>query len=135
MRLPVCRLVTVTCGAAAVCVFAVGCSGAKSGVAPEVTATSANSTWPPLLTSIPTATTARAPDYTHLLLKGAEVGAPGAAYPDVAPNRDPKGVGGAEVLMVNDDQARAIGITVVVLADIIAARSQLPKAKPTLRRS
>lgn len=81
---------------------------------------------------MPTAAADTAEDYTRLLLESSEINVAGDTYAAPAPTRDPDGVKGAEVLMINRDQSRALGITVVVLADAAAAQAGLTQAKASL---
>jgi hypothetical protein len=111
-----------------------GCAAGRPDLAPDTTPlATANSLELPFVTSSPTTSSPTStPDYTPLILKSDEIGAPDATYSGPAPTRDPKGVAGAEVLFTSSDQTRAIGITVVVLSDPAAAGDGLPLAEANL---
>lgn len=86
------------------------------------------------LPTLPTTTSANpAPtDYTPLLLQAAEVNQAGDDYASPPPIRDPDGVKGAEVLMTNADQSRALGITIVLPPDPASVPDELRKAQSDL---
>jgi hypothetical protein len=71
-------------------------------------------------------------DYTPLLLEGGDIYVPGDSYAAPPPIQNPDGIQGAEELMVNGDQTRAIGITIVVVADVATAADEVVKAQQNL---
>jgi len=94
------------------------------GVAPATTST--------------TTTTTKAPkpvDYARLLIQGPDVSIPTDAYTAQAPIVDPDGRPGAEVLLVNQDQTRAISVLVVGLPDAASAPAAQAEATANLTKS
>lgn len=119
------RLTTVLLGVAAVVLIA-GCSGTASE--PVSTAPYSPADYAPTSASAP----AESVDYTPLLLQSSDIYAPGDSYVAPPPIRDPDGSRGAEELMVNGDQTRAIGITIIVVADDATAMAESAKALANL---
>jgi hypothetical protein len=120
------RRVTAVLLGAAVVVLLAGCGGAAKE--PVSTAPFSPADYAPTSTSAP----AKAVDYTPLLLQGSDIYAPGDIYVAPPPIRDPHGSRGAEELMVNGDQTRAIGITIIVVADDVTAMAESAKALANL---
>lgn len=129
-----CRItLSVALTAASAGLLVAGCQGSDAILPPISTAgASTAASGPPLQVPMPTAAADTAEDYTRLLLESSEINVAGDTYAAPAPTRDPDGVKGAEVLMINRDQSRALGITVVVLADAAAAQAGLTQAKASL---
>ncbi|MBV8964710.1 MAG: hypothetical protein JO191_00895, partial [Mycobacteriaceae bacterium] len=113
--------------------FAAGChapaslQGAPVPGAPAVTPGGSPSGSP--------AATPRTVDYTHLLITPRDILAPDDSYVAAPTQPNPAGTQGAEVLLTNQDQTRAIGDSIVILPDAAAAPSALQQATAALRRS
>jgi hypothetical protein len=71
-------------------------------------------------------------DYTRLLITPRDIQAAGDSYTAQGPVVNPDGNQGAEVLLVNQDQTRAVGVMIVALADPPAAAGALRNAPASL---
>ena len=89
---------------------------------------------------VPGSTTTTAPphpaaspaDYARLLITPQDIDVPGDGYTAQAPVVNPNGNQGAEVLLVNHDQTRAVGVMIVALADPPTAAGALRNAPASL---
>ena len=114
--------------AAAVMVLTAGCVGTDPVLTP-LSLPSAGSTT--IKTTTSTAD-AQSTDYTRLLLETRDVYVPDDAFTAPPPLRNPDGIEGAEELMTNGDQTRAVGITIVIEADAEPALREVPIARGKL---
>jgi len=108
-----------------------GCGGPNAVLEP-MSIPGGTETTPSTTPATTSPTAAALVDYTPLLLAPGDVYVPGDGYSAPPPIRDPDGVHGAEELMTNADQTRAIGITIVVLPDDPTAAAELTRAQQTL---
>jgi hypothetical protein len=86
-------------------------------------------------TTAPTSPSAQRSDYTDLLIKASDIQAPGEGYTPQPPVANPNGSQGAQILFTNQDQTRAIGVSLVVMNDAAAAPSALQQARAALATS
>ncbi|WP_167105002.1 hypothetical protein [Mycobacterium sp. DL592] len=86
-------------------------------------------------TSTPTTARAQPQDYSRLLLEGRDISSAEDTYTaqPTGPNQDPKT--GAEVLLVNQDQTKAVNILIAELPDPAAAPSALQEAQANLPKT
>ncbi|NTY60129.1 hypothetical protein [Mycolicibacterium sphagni] len=95
----------------------------------------------PALPGVPTSTTtttkpAAAPvDYTRLLLQARDISVTGDAYLAQPATPNPDSRPGAEVLIVNQEQTKAVSILVVALDSPAAGPSALAEAQASLTKS
>jgi hypothetical protein len=96
----------------------------------------------PLTTSTTTkstpSSTAAAPqglDYTRLLLQARDISTVDDPYTDQPVTSNPDGRPGAEVLLVNQDQTKAVSILLAGLPDAAAAPAALQEAQANLAKS
>ncbi|BBY65479.1 hypothetical protein [Mycolicibacterium helvum] len=96
----------------------------------------------PALPGVSTTTTttstkpAAAPiDYTRLLLQAGDISATGDAYVAQPPTANPDTRPGAEVLIVNQEQTKAVSILIVALDSPAAGPSALAEAQASLAKS
>jgi hypothetical protein len=131
------RLAKATAAALALSAAAIGAAGCNSN-SPSPSSASA-----PLPGAAPAGTTTASPtsaaprpvDYTRLLIKPQDILAPDDNYGAQQPNLNPNGTQGAEVLLTNRDQTRAIGDTIVMLPAAEAAPSAMQQAIASLGNS
>lgn len=92
---------------------------------------------PIVTTPTTTSTTAKpAPvDYTRLLLQARDISGTGDTYIEQPPTPNPDSRPGAEVLLVNQEQTKAVSILVVGLDSPAAAPSALAEAQASLAKS
>jgi hypothetical protein len=83
----------------------------------------------------PTSAAPQPADYTRLLIKPHDILAPGDSYAAQQPDLNPNGTQGAQVLLTNHDQTRAIGDSIVVLPAAAAAPSAMQAAIASLGTS
>ncbi|MGY4711431.1 hypothetical protein ACXDF8_18025 [Mycolicibacterium sp. CBM1] len=74
-------------------------------------------------------------DYTRLLLKARDISGTGDTYVDQPPTANPDTRPGAEVLLVNEDQTKAVSILLIALDNPAAAPSALAEAQASLTKS
>ena len=134
------RDLTIRCGAAlaiaAVALTATSCD-ATSGITPDKPAASI-----PALPGAPTSATTKSTqasqkstnqiDFTKLLLEGRDISATSDTFSGPAPTANPNGQPGAEVLLVNQQQTKAVNILLVGLGSPDAAPSALAEAQNNL---
>jgi hypothetical protein len=112
-----------------------GCNGAPSSpTAPLPGVASSSSASSPSSTSTAVAS-AQPIDYTRLLIKASDILAPDDSYTAQPATLNPNGTQGAQVLFVNHDQTRAIGVSLVILSDAAAASSTLQAFHASLATS
>lgn len=90
--------------------------------------------------SSPTTTTTTKPaaatvDYTRLLLLARDISVTGDAYIAEPATANPDSRPGAEVLIVNEEQTKAVSILIVALDDPAAGPSALAEAQASLAKS
>ena len=113
--------------AAVLAVASAGCGGANPVLSPLSLPAATTST-----TTTTSVAPVAAPDYTQLLLQPSDVYVPGDGFTAPPPLRDPDGIEGAEELMTNGDQTRAVGITIVMESDAQTALREVPIARDKL---
>jgi hypothetical protein len=79
--------------------------------------------------------TATAADYTKLLLQAQDISTPDDTYTAQPPISNPDGQKGAEVMLVNQNQTRAVNILILGYANADAATAALNDAKQTLAKT
>jgi hypothetical protein len=93
----------------------------------------------PGVSASPTTTSAKpvaAPvDYTRLLLQARDISVTGDTYVAQPPTANPDTRPGAEVLLVNQDQTKAVNILIVALDNPAAGPSALAEAQSSLAKS
>lgn len=121
---------------AAVALGATSCDN-ESGVSTSKPAASI-----PALPGVTTTTTttstkpaAAVVDYTRLLLQARDISGTGDTYVDQPPTPNPDTRPGAEVLLVNQDQTKAVSILIVALDNPAAGPSALAEAQASLAKS
>lgn len=130
---------TAAVTASVMAVLAAGCDrnspAATTPFAGPATSSSTSST-AAAASSTPAASPSPQPaDYTRLLIKARDILAPNDSYSAQPPTPDPNGTQGAEVLLTNQDQTRAVGDSIVILPNPAAAPSALQEAKNALGTS
>lgn len=115
---------------ATACDNEVGVPGATSSSAPAVLAPLTPSTTTSKSTAAP-----QSPNFTRLLLEGRDISTAEDTYTaqPAAPSPDTKS--GAEVLLVNQDQTKAVNILIAGLPDPASAPSALQEAQDNLVKS
>lgn len=86
-------------------------------------------------TTASTKPTAATVDYTRLLLQARDISGTGDTYVDQPPTPNPDTRPGAEVLLVNQDQTKAVSILIVGLDNPAAGPSALAEAQAGLAKS
>ena len=74
-------------------------------------------------------------DYTRLLLQARDISGAGEIFIDQPPTPNPNGRPGAEVLLVNEQQTKAINILLIALDDKSAGASALSDAQAGLAKT
>ncbi|TGD84201.1 hypothetical protein BayCH28_26810 [Mycolicibacterium sp. CH28] len=108
----------------------------ESGVTTSEAATPASIA--PLVTTTTTTSTKPATasvDYTRLLLEARDISGTADAYLPQPPTANPDSRPGAEVLLVNQEQTKAVSILVVALTDPATGPSALAEAQSSLAKS
>lgn len=82
-----------------------------------------------------TAAAAPAIDYTRLLVQGRDISSSEDSYTAQPATPDPDGRPGAEVLLVNQDQTKAVNILLAGLPDAASAPAALREAQASLAKS
>jgi hypothetical protein len=118
---------------AAACDNEAGLPGAMSS-APAVLAPLTTSTTPKATTSSTAAATQRL-DYTRLLLEARDISTGEDTYTAQPATPNPDGRPGAEVLLVNQDQTKAVNILLAGLPDAASAPAALQEAQANLAKS
>lgn len=85
--------------------------------------------------STPAKSAAQPLDYTRLLLEGRDISTPTDTYTAQPATANPDTKAGAEVLLVNQDQTKAVNILIAELPDPAAAPSALQEAQANLPKS
>jgi hypothetical protein len=117
--------------AATACDHQVGVPSASSS-APAVLAPLTPSTTTSKATSTPTKAAQQPLDYTRLLLEGRDISSAADTYTAQPATPNPGTKTGAEVLLVNADQTKAVNILLAALPDPAAAPSALQEAQANL---
>ena len=86
-------------------------------------------------TTTNTKPTAAPVDYTRLLLQARDISSADDIYVDQPPTPNPDGRPGAEVLLVNQDQTKAVSILLVALDNPAAGPSALADAQAKLEKA
>ena len=73
----------------------------------------------------PTPASQAAPDYSRLLIQPGDISGPGGTFVTRSTLANPGGLDGVEALFVNQDDTRAIGVTILLLPDPAAATTTL----------
>ncbi|MCA4726598.1 hypothetical protein [Mycolicibacterium fortuitum] len=79
----------------------------------------------PATTSQPTGTAQQAPGYSRLLIQPGDIGGSVDTYALRSSTENPQGTDGVTALFINQDDTRAISVTIVVLPDPAAATAVL----------
>ncbi|MCX2932087.1 hypothetical protein ORI20_17565 [Mycobacterium sp. CVI_P3] len=103
-----------------------GKSASSTSALPGVTATTTTTSTKPKGTKV---------DYTRLLLEARDISTAGDAYTAQPPTPNPDTRPGAEVLIVNQEQTKAVSILIVALDDPAAGPSALAEAQASLAKS
>ena len=120
---------------AALTVFAAGCDR-NQGLPTDKPAASAAPLPIPLTTKTSTTPPAKpAVDYTRLLIQDRDVSEPNETYTAQSPIINPDGRPGAEVLLVNQNQTKAINVLLVGLPDAADGPSALGEAVANLAKT
>ncbi len=118
---------------AALSVFAAGCDRDQGLPADKPAATAAPLPIP--LTTTTTAAAKPAVDYARLLIQDRDISATNDTYTAQSPVIDPDGRPGAEVLLVNQNQTKAINVLLVGLPHPADGPSALSEAVANLAKS
>ncbi|WP_328352693.1 hypothetical protein OG976_20230 [Mycobacterium sp. NBC_00419] len=86
-------------------------------------------------TSTPTTARAQPQDYSRLLLEGRDISSAEDTYTAQPAGPNPDAKTGAEVLLVNQDQTKAVNILIAELPDPAAAPSALQEAQTNLPKT
>ena len=120
---------------AAVSVFAAGCDRTQ-GVPADKPAVSAAPLPIPLTTTTSTTPSAKPTvDYTRLLIQDRDISEPNDTYTAQSPISNPDGRPGAEVLLVNQNQTKAINVLLVGLPTPADGPSALGEAVANLAKT
>ena len=120
---------------AALTVFAAGCDR-NQGLPTDKPAASAAPLPIPLTTTTSTTPPAKpAVDYTRLLIQDRDISEPNETYTAQSPIINPDGRPGAEVLLVNQNQTKAINVLLVGLPDAADGPSALGEAVANLAKT
>ena len=89
----------------------------------------------PKATSTPTTARPQPQDYSRLLLEGRDISSAEDTYTAQPTGPNPQAKTGAEVLLVNQDQTKAVNILIAELPDPAAAPSALQEAQANLPKT
>jgi hypothetical protein len=125
------RLLSAGLAAGLIAVGVAGCnSDAPVPPSPYAPSATTSATAATAATTTPTTPDKTKPaiDYARLLIQTQDILAADDSYTAKAPSTNPNGVPGAQTLLTNKDQTRAIGVIIVALADPAAAAQTLADA-------
>lgn len=127
---------SVAAAAAIVAVLAAGCDPASRAPAvpfPGSVGSSSGASSAGAPTGAASTPAAQQPvDYTRLLIKAGDILSPNDSYTAQPPTLNPNGTQGAEVLLTNQDQTRALGDSIVILPNAAGAPSALQEAQASM---